>query len=203
MRLEFHQLDRRWQHLRVHDPHQHRRLLGSLPENGQQTPIVTVAASDDTGRYVVIDGYKRIAALQQPGRDTVEATLWTVGEAEALLLDRSRIGACSAARSNSIPPPCGSLLLLSWERRPTIANFAANHHAHRVSSTTTTTGWGYMSQVDIQLRVFRYTEGAGRRPEVGTIVRALNHSAVVCGRFSPNGMSNLGGADALRFSRRQ
>jgi ParB family transcriptional regulator, chromosome partitioning protein len=90
MRLEFHQLDRRWEHLRVHDPHQHRHLLASLAENGQQTPIVVVAADgDDSGHYVVIDGYKRIAALQQLGRDTVEATLWSVSEAEALLLDRS------------------------------------------------------------------------------------------------------------------
>jgi ParB family transcriptional regulator, chromosome partitioning protein len=40
-------------------------------------------------RYVVIDGYKRIAALQQLGRDTVEAVVWPMGEAEALLLDRS------------------------------------------------------------------------------------------------------------------
>ena len=89
MRLEFHQLDRRWEHLRVHDPRQHRRLLASLAENGQQAPIVVVAAGDETGRYVVIDGYKRIAALLQLGRDTVEATLWPVSEAEALLLDRS------------------------------------------------------------------------------------------------------------------
>ena len=37
----------------------------------------------------MIDGYKRIAALQQLGRDTVEAVVWPMGEAEALLLDRS------------------------------------------------------------------------------------------------------------------
>jgi hypothetical protein len=36
-----------------------------------------------------IDGYKRIAALQQLGRDTVEAVAWPMGEAEALLLERS------------------------------------------------------------------------------------------------------------------
>jgi len=89
MRLEFHQLERRWEHLRVRDLHQHRHLLASLAENGQQTPIVVVAADGGTECYVVIDGYKRIAALQQLGRDTVEATLWSVSEAEALLLDRS------------------------------------------------------------------------------------------------------------------
>jgi hypothetical protein len=37
----------------------------------------------------VIDGYKRIAALEQLGRDTVEATLWPMSEAEALPLSRS------------------------------------------------------------------------------------------------------------------
>jgi ParB family chromosome partitioning protein len=89
MQLEFHQLDRRWAHLRVREPHQQRRLLASLAESGQQTPIVVVAASGHTGHYVVIDGHKRIAALEQLGRDTVEATVWEMSEAEALLLDRS------------------------------------------------------------------------------------------------------------------
>ena len=89
MQLEFHQLDRRWEHLRVRQPHRQGRLIASLAESGQQTPIVVVAAADHSGRYVVIDGHKRIAALQQLGRDTVEATVWEMSEAEALLLDRS------------------------------------------------------------------------------------------------------------------
>ena len=89
MQLEFHQLDRRWEHLRVREPHRQRRLLASLADSGQQTPIVVVAAAGQPGRYLVIDGYKRIAALQQLGRDTVEATVWAMGEAEALLLERS------------------------------------------------------------------------------------------------------------------
>jgi hypothetical protein len=50
---------------------------------------VVVVSQDSRDRYVVIDGYKRIAALQQLGRDTVEATVWAMSEAEALLLDRS------------------------------------------------------------------------------------------------------------------
>ena len=48
-----------------------------------------VAAQDSRDRYLVIDGHKRIAALQQLGRDTVEATVWPMSEAEALLLSRS------------------------------------------------------------------------------------------------------------------
>jgi hypothetical protein len=42
---------------------------------------MVVVAAEQADRYLVIDGYQRIAALQQLGRDTVEA--------EALLLDRS------------------------------------------------------------------------------------------------------------------
>lgn len=89
MQLEFHQLDRRWEHLRVRHPARQRRLLTSLAESGQQTPIVVVAAEGQADRYVVIDGYKRIAALEQLGRDTVEAVVWPMSEAAAVLLDRS------------------------------------------------------------------------------------------------------------------
>jgi len=89
MQLEFHQLERRWEHLRVRHPARQRRLLASLAEAGQQTPIVVVAAEGQANRYVVIDGYKRIAALEQLGRDTVEAVVWPMSEAEAVLLDRS------------------------------------------------------------------------------------------------------------------
>jgi ParB family chromosome partitioning protein len=89
MQLEFHQLDRRWEHLRVRQPGRQRRLLASLAESGQQTPIVVVHSADQPERYLVIDGHKRIAALAQLGRDTVEATVWAMSEAEALLLERS------------------------------------------------------------------------------------------------------------------
>jgi ParB family transcriptional regulator, chromosome partitioning protein len=89
MHLEFHQLDRRWEHLRVRHPARQRRLLASLAESGQQTPIVVVAAEGAADRYVVIDGYKRIVALEQLGRDTVEAVIWPMSEAAAVLLERS------------------------------------------------------------------------------------------------------------------
>ena len=89
MQLEFHQLDRRWEHLRVRHPARQRRLLASLADSGQQTPIVVVAAEGQVDRYVVIDGYKRIAALEQLGRDTVEAVIWPLSEAAAVVLDRS------------------------------------------------------------------------------------------------------------------
>ena len=72
-RLEFHQLDRRLENLRARHPARQRRLIASLAESGQQTPIIVIETG---GRYLVIDGHKRIAALQQLGRDTVEAVVW-------------------------------------------------------------------------------------------------------------------------------
>jgi ParB family transcriptional regulator, chromosome partitioning protein len=89
MKLEFHQLDRRHEHLRVRNAQRQRQLLASLATSGQQTPIIVVAVSDQPDRYLVIDGYKRIAALEQLGRDTVEAVIWPLNEVRALVLDRS------------------------------------------------------------------------------------------------------------------
>ncbi len=89
MDLEFHQLDLRLEHLRVRRPDRERRLLASLAASGQQVPIVVVAAGNKPDHYLVIDGYKRISALRQLGRDTVRATVWQMDEAEALLLGQS------------------------------------------------------------------------------------------------------------------
>ncbi len=66
--------------------------MASLAESGQQTPIVVVLASDQQDRYLVIDGHKRVAVLQQLGRDTIEATVWAMSEAEA----RCCTGRCAA-----------------------------------------------------------------------------------------------------------
>ncbi|WP_437912946.1 ParB N-terminal domain-containing protein [Sorangium sp. So ce302] len=85
MDLEFHQLDLRYEELRGRSPARERRLLSSLAEVGQQAPIVVVSPVS-SGRHVVIDGYKRVRLLRRLGQDTVRATAWDLGEAEALLL---------------------------------------------------------------------------------------------------------------------
>jgi ParB family chromosome partitioning protein len=89
MELEFHQLDLRYESLRVHRPDRERRLLASIAEHGQQVPIVVVVIAEEPNRFVVVDGYKRIRALRKLGRDTVNATVWDMTETEALILDRS------------------------------------------------------------------------------------------------------------------
>lgn len=87
MDLEFQQLDLRYEELRGRSPARERRLLSSLAEVGQQAPIVVVSPAS-TERHVVIDGYKRVRLLRRLGQDTVQATAWSLGEADALLLER-------------------------------------------------------------------------------------------------------------------
>lgn len=85
MEVELHQLTLRYERLRKRHPQQERALLLSLAEIGQQLPIVVIT---EAARYVLIDGYKRVRALQRLGCDTVRATCWQIEEVEALLLER-------------------------------------------------------------------------------------------------------------------
>jgi ParB/RepB/Spo0J family partition protein len=84
MDLEFHQLELRYEPLRVRSLGRERRLLASLADLGQQIPIVVVEEGD---RFVVIDGYKRVRALRRLSRDTVRAMAWPLCESEALVAD--------------------------------------------------------------------------------------------------------------------
>lgn len=85
MELEFHQLDLRHEGLRRRAPERERRLLASLAQHGQQTPIVVVG---NGAARVVIDGFKRVRVLKALRADVVQATAWEMAESEALLLDR-------------------------------------------------------------------------------------------------------------------
>jgi len=89
MELEFHQLEKKYAALRIADVHRRARLVASLCAHGQQQPVLVVrGASHEAGieRYVLIDGYARVAALDELKRDSVEATVLELSEAHALLL---------------------------------------------------------------------------------------------------------------------
>jgi len=79
--LEFHQLDCRYESLRVRQPERERRLLASLADHGQQTPIVVVRSA----AYVVVDGHKRVRCLKRLHRDSVAGVVWEMSEPEALI----------------------------------------------------------------------------------------------------------------------
>ena len=61
-------------------------MRAALARDGQQLPVVVVAARE--GRYILIDGYKRVRALRRLRVDVVHAVCWDLPEHEALLLGR-------------------------------------------------------------------------------------------------------------------
>jgi len=91
MDLELHQLERKYAGLRIGDRRRQARLRASLCTQGQHQPVLVVASAT-AGRFVLIDGYQRVAALECLGRDTVAAVELALGEAEALVL-RHRLAA--------------------------------------------------------------------------------------------------------------
>ena len=74
-------LELKYGRLSVRQPAAEKRLLASLGEGGQQSPVIAVAVD---GRYVVIDGHKRVRALEKLKADVVKVAVWEPGEAEAL-----------------------------------------------------------------------------------------------------------------------
>lgn len=79
----------RYAHTRVAEPAAVRRLADSLERFGQLSPVIVVpeggAEPSAPGRFVLLDGYRRLAALSQLRRDTLLAQVWPMEEPEALL----------------------------------------------------------------------------------------------------------------------
>lgn len=78
-------LDLNYERLRVRRPREEKRLLASLGETGQQCPVVVVPG-DSPGRYVVIDGGKRVRALRKLKADVAKAVIWEMTPAQALII---------------------------------------------------------------------------------------------------------------------
>ncbi len=85
MDLEPHQIDLRYEALRLRDPRREQLLVASMAAIGQQAPVVVVQGAS---RPILVDGFKRIRALKHLRRDTVQAIAWDLEEREALLLGR-------------------------------------------------------------------------------------------------------------------
>ena len=84
MELPLDSLDLRYTGLRARRPALEKRLVASLGEAGQQSPVVVVPAGE-AGRYVVIDGHKRVRALIKLRADVVRAAVWEMPAVEALV----------------------------------------------------------------------------------------------------------------------
>jgi ParB-like chromosome segregation protein Spo0J len=77
-------LDLRYARLRARRPALEKRLIVSMDEAGQQSPVIVVAG-EELGRWVLIEGRKRVRALRRLKADTVKAVVWELAPAEALI----------------------------------------------------------------------------------------------------------------------
>lgn len=77
-------LDLHYARLRVRRPMTEKRLVASMDSMGQQSPVVVVAGSE-AGRYVVIDGHKRVRAMRRLKADAVKAAVWEMPAEQALV----------------------------------------------------------------------------------------------------------------------
>lgn len=80
--VDLHCLELRYASARLSDARAVERLARSIEQCGQLVPCIVVAAAE---RLVVVDGYRRIAALRRLGRDTVSVEQRSCDLAQALL----------------------------------------------------------------------------------------------------------------------
>ena len=90
MELDLHRLELRFAATRISDAPAVQRLANSIEENGQLVECVAAGEPADV-RPVLIDGYRRVAALRRLRRDTAQVQCWScpVGQALAQVLARS------------------------------------------------------------------------------------------------------------------
>ena len=76
--LDLHRLELRFAGTRLVEPRAVARIAHSIERCGQIVPCVVVAVSSGPGagseRLVLIDGYRRVAALRRLGRDTAASS---------------------------------------------------------------------------------------------------------------------------------
>jgi ParB family chromosome partitioning protein len=85
LRLDLHALIPRFAPLRLRDPARLRRLLISIEQQGQLMPVVAVPEACDESHWILIDGYRRLEALQRLGEDLIWVNVWERSVDEALL----------------------------------------------------------------------------------------------------------------------
>ena len=88
--LDLHRLELRFAGARLVEPRSVEQLARSTERGGQIVPCIVVAdptaeVREGGERQVLIDGYRRIAALRRLGRDTARVECWRCGLAEGLL----------------------------------------------------------------------------------------------------------------------
>jgi ParB/RepB/Spo0J family partition protein len=89
LEADLHLLDMRFARARLIEPRAVEKLVWSVERNGQIVPCIVVGAStgspEISERLVLIDGYRRVAALRRLGRDRALVERWSCDLVEALL----------------------------------------------------------------------------------------------------------------------
>ena len=89
LELDLHRLDLRFAGSRLVEPQAVARIAQSIERCGQVVPCIVVAVPGGAGTgadpWVLVDGYRRVAALRRLGRDTASVDQWTCDLTEALL----------------------------------------------------------------------------------------------------------------------
>lgn len=87
MQVEMNELELRYAGLRVRDAARAARMRACLAADGQQSAVTVIAAHVDAARrFVLIDGYLRVAALSAIGCDVVDAVVVELRESDALIM---------------------------------------------------------------------------------------------------------------------
>ena len=95
LELDLHRLELRYASARLVEPRAVERLARSIDRHAQLMPCIGVAEGE---RVVLLDGYRRVAALKRLGRDTAFVERWGCDLAHALItvLCRSQARALAA-----------------------------------------------------------------------------------------------------------
>ncbi|QTD50703.1 ParB N-terminal domain-containing protein [Sulfidibacter corallicola] len=88
--LEVHQLQRPFGHHRIFDGAAIDALARDLDRRGQLVPVSVARGAD--GQLVLLDGYRRLAALDKLRRDTVQCEIWPGDPTQGLLTLLARMG---------------------------------------------------------------------------------------------------------------
>jgi ParB family transcriptional regulator, chromosome partitioning protein len=107
--VDLHLLELRFAGARLIDSRAVERLARSIARDGQIVPCIVVGASpgnaEDGERVVLIDGYRRVAALRRLGRDGASVERWSCGLVDGVL------GVLARAQSRSFAAIEEALLL--------------------------------------------------------------------------------------------
>lgn len=88
LEVDLHRLQLRFAETRLKDRRAVEHLARSIEQCGQVVPCTVVPDGEDQGQlqsWVLIDGYRRVAALKRLGRDTAQIRVWRCAVSEGLL----------------------------------------------------------------------------------------------------------------------